>query len=264
MSKYKTAVIVLAVVVVLQIFALGYLILQNRNLKEAVADAESLPEFKHISENGYFVVYKGGVARDFSGQRNIKLEWYTDGLCPDCTRAHSRAEDYIYEKINNGSMEVKYHPLNFLPQYSPEDYPLRTAVWTLGVAEYAPEQIQPFMTLLYREDNDVPLADRNDAYLVDMARQAGVSDTAIAEVEDNWFVLEAIVNKASVGIRQNKSLIEISPLERVFVPFIFVDGHQALMGESEDTDKDIIEPIQKIIDDSKFTPCGDDDGPGCD
>ena len=109
MSKYKTAVIVLAVVVALQIFVLGYLILQNHNLKEAVADAESPPEFKHISENGYFVVYKDGVARDFSGQRNIKLEWYTDGLCPDCTRAHSRAEDFIYEKINNGSMEVKYH-----------------------------------------------------------------------------------------------------------------------------------------------------------
>ncbi|HHV42647.1 MAG TPA: thioredoxin domain-containing protein [Clostridiaceae bacterium] len=261
MSKKKTPIIAMAIVIVALLVVIGLLINKNQNLKkDAILNSEGLPEFENISEDGYFVLHKEGVAKDFSGKKSLKLEWYTDGLCPDCTRAHTRTEEFLYDKIDNGIIEIKFHILNFLPQHSPEDYPLRLAIWNLGVAEYAPDRIKEFMNIIYQEENPVPLEDRDENYFLDKAKEAEIPQEAIDKIIKNKFVLEAVVNKASVGIRQNKDLIEMSPHERMFVPFIFVSGEKmALQGESEDTDKEIIEPIQKYIDDMKLVPCPEDE-----
>ena len=61
------------------------------------------------------------------------------------------------------------------------------------------------MTLLYREDNDTPLEDRNDAYLVDMARQAGVSDTAIAEVETTGSYWKLLLTKPRLEFAKTRA-----------------------------------------------------------
>ncbi len=265
MDKLKRLQITMVILVVLLLVVIAFLVYRSYDHEmSSLLNINGQPKFENISDKGDFVVYRGGVAKNFTGRGNIKLEWYTDALCPDCTHAHTTTEDFIFEKIENGSLEIKFHVLNFLPQYSPEGYPLRAAAWTLGIAEFAPDNIKEFMSLVFAE-NDVEISARDDAYFMDLAEQAEVSRGNISLIEKNLFVLEAMVNKASVGIRQNEDLIAISPEERMFVPFIFVSGssEQAFRGEAEDTQAEIIDPIQKLINDFDVTPCGNADEEGC-
>lgn len=265
MNKQKKLQTALAVLVVLLLIVIGFLVYRGyEREKDGLLDSNGQPKFENISDTGDFVVYKGGVAKNYTGRKNIKLEWYTDALCPDCTRVHTTTENFIFERIDNGTLEIKFHVLNFLPQYSPEDYPLRAAAWVLGAAEFAPDNIKEFMSIVFAA-SDVEIAERDDTYLKELAKQAGISRDNINLIEKNLFLLEAMVNKASVGIRQNRSLIEISPEERMFVPFIFVSGStdQALKGEAEDTQSEIIDPIQSLLNEFDVTPCGNADEEGC-
>lgn len=229
--------------------------------------AYDIPEFQNISEEGYFILTKDGVTSEFSESEEIlKLEWYMDALCPDCCRAHKNTKELVAEKMEEGVLEIKYFPLNFLPQHSENDYPLHAAAWTLGVAEYAPESIVPFMDLLFAFDEneeDEARNDRlNDEFIENCAREAGVSDEASEQIVDAMYFLKATVNGASVGIRENKELLEKSPEDRVFVPFIYTDLlSKALDGESEDA-ADLLDPINTLIE--TLTGCGDfGDEEGC-
>lgn len=227
--------------------------------------AYDIPEFKNISDKGCFVLSKDGVKPEFSdGDEILKLEWYTDALCPDCCRAHEFTKGFVEEKMAEGLLEIKYFPLNFLPQYSENNYPLHAAAWILGIAEYAPDSVAQFMDLLYvyGEEKEVRKAHLNDEFIEKCAKDAGVEDEAFAQIKDEMYFFEATVNGASVGIRQNKELIEKSPLERVFVPFIYSDLlSKALEGETEEAEN-LLGPLNDLIE--SLEPCGaGDEEEGC-
>ncbi|HHU08149.1 MAG TPA: thioredoxin domain-containing protein [Clostridiaceae bacterium] len=265
MNKQKALQLTMTILILLLLVVITFLIFRmNDHEENSLLDVDGRPKFENISNDGDFVVYRGGVAKNFTGRKNVKLEWYTDALCPDCTRAHTTTEDFIFGQIDSGSIEIKFHVLNFLPQYSPEGYSLRAASWVLGAAEFAPDNIKDFMSLVFAE-SDVEIPARDDVYFKELAKQADISQENIDLIEKNLFLLEAMVNKASVGIRQNQNLINMSPEERMFVPFIFVSGKtdSALRGEAEDTQTEIIDPIQSLLDNFDVTPCGNANEEGC-
>ena len=203
-------------------------------------------KFNNISEDGSFVVVDNKIQKDFSDEKNVKIEWYTDLLCPDCERAHRGLKDFLSNAINKKEVEIKFYPLNYLPQHSDNDYPLNSASWILGIAEYSPEETMLFIDTLFADRTD--LLDRDAQYFYNTAISIGVKKENVRKIEDSMFTLKAIVNNNSVGIRQRKDLLALSPTkDRMFVPFIIINQEKSLIGESKEIEKDLIAPIKESI-----------------
>lgn len=209
--------------------------------------------FEVISD-GSFTVTKDGIQKDFTDEDNLKIEWYSDALCPDCCHAHQETEDFFSEKIAEGIIEIKYFPVAILSEHSEDNYCLNAAVWVLGVAEFDPEHAMEFMSAVFDEDFHPGFEDevekRPTEAFVELAKKSDVAEDAITKILDHLDPIKEFVNIHSENYRDNEHLKALSPdvEKRVFVPFIVVNDQVALSGEDEDTDKFILEPIQKMID----------------
>lgn len=209
-------------------------------------------------DNASFVVTKDGVSKDFSNNDKIvKIEWYTDPLCPDCTRAHTQTHDFINKQIEDGKLEVKYHTLNFLPKYSKTGYSLRASSWIMGVANFSPGNIHEFMNLIMDENQSTDPDKRDNEYIKGLAIKSGISNENIKKIENSMDLLKVSVNRASENIRNNEELLKRSNNGKMFVPFIFISDKEecALDGENEDTKCNIQEPIEKFIKELDIKPC---------
>lgn len=209
-------------------------------------------------DNSSFVVTKDGLVKDFSNNDKIvKIEWYTDPLCPDCARAHTQTHDFINKQVEEGKLEVKYHTLNFLPKYSKTNYPLRASSWIMGVVNFSPDNIHEFMNLIMDENQTTEPDKRDDEYIKSIALKSGVSNENIKKIENSMDLLKNSVNKASENIRENKELLKRSNSGKMFVPFIFISDKEecALDGENEDTKCNIQDPIEKMIKELEIKPC---------
>lgn len=201
--------------------------------------------FKNINEDGSFVLTKTGLEKDFTDKKNTKITWYTDTRCPDCTRASSNSEKYIKKSIKDGKVEVKYYPLALLEKKS--KYSLDGAVAILGVAEYEPEKIQEFLSLM-EDDKGQDIKERNVAFIKENYQKAKISEDAQNKIKANKMKFENLVKHTTTLAKEKYK-------DDFFVPFILVnDSEEPLEGESEDTEKDIVGPIQKAIKD--LEKCG--------
>lgn len=209
-------------------------------------------------DNSSFVMTKNGISKDFTDDNKIvKIEWYTDPMCPDCTRAHTQTHDFINKQIEEGKLEVKYHTLNFLPKYSKTGYPLRASSWIMGVANFSPDNIHEFMNLIMDENQSTEPDKRDDEYIKSLAIKSGVGDENIKKIENSMDLLKVSVNRASENIRNNEELLKRSNSGQMFVPFIFISDKEecALDGENTDTKCNIQEPIEKMIRELEIKPC---------
>lgn len=229
--------IIFLAVILLAIIVLGVVIYFNS------------PE--EVSDLGYFVITKNGVEDRFTKTRNAKLVWYSDGLCPDCHRVEEQIGTQLQELVKEGNLEIEYHPINFLGKYCIDDFCLRHAAWTLGVAKYAPDKIWDWLSLA-----NTPESAPSEAYqsfeelrFYEIADKAGLTKEEIIIIDKNMNNLKRLVNIESVNIRENEELISISPKEKMFVPFMYLEGvnGKAFDGESEDTPDSILSPLLQYI-----------------
>lgn len=246
-SQNNVAIILLMLATLIAALFSVFIGLSNKKEVELPKPVEIVePVFENISKDGSFVVTKEGISKDFSKKKNVKIEWYTDFLCPDCARAYNGLKEFLGESLEKDEIEVKFHVLNYLPQYSPENYPLNSASWVTGVAEHEPGKIITYMDILANDKTDIK--ERTGQYFASKATEVGISKESIKEIEKNLFNFKAVVNGASVGIRQRKDLLEKSLTgDRMFVPFILVNNGKALPGETENVVEDLIAPIKRAI-----------------
>lgn len=183
-----------------------------------------------------------------------KFEWYMDTFCGDCIRTHQKTHDYVEKALADGSLEIRFHPLNYLSHYS-EEYSGRTAAFLLGIADKGGKKavlnaMKSLMDKDLREKMKGIKGEQLDNDLSDLFVREGVDKKAVEFARKNVDRYEAIVNKASVNIRRMKKWEDISPKEdkSFFVPFIYEEGKKALDGENEDTEKAVLDPLMGGID----------------
>lgn len=213
-------------------------------------------KFTNVNYDGSFVIkVKDGkitTSPEFTPDKKARqYEWYSDPLCGDCIRAHKATNEYVEKAVKNGEMEIKYHPLNYLSQYTDNDYSLKASAWVVAIADKSPENIYKFMDLLYNEKyRDNYMTDKKvEKAFMELAKKAGVSNSNAEYILRNLEKYENSVNRASVNIRRFDKWKAMSPKEdkTFFVPFIFnVNDKKALLGESENAKDEILKPLQGV------------------
>lgn len=219
-------------------------------------------EFKNINYDGSFVVKAGEneaftIGKEFSDNKDKTIrqfEWYEDLLCPDCRRAYSGTRDYVKSATKEGDIEVKYHILNFLPHATENNYSLILAAWITGIVEESPENFYKALDIV-EEDKFIEAAvtksDVAKAVYDEFIDKKLADKKVLDKVYYNLQKYESAVNRSSVGIRKFKKWKDLSPKEdgTFFVPFIYNvnNGTKALIGESENTEKDILQPLQGYV-----------------
>ena len=220
-------------------------------------------EFNNINYDGSFVVKKSEdgtfkVDKEFSENKDLTIrqfEWYLDLLCPDCKRAYDGTIDYVKEAVNNGDIEIKYHFLNFLPHATESNqYSLSLASWIVGIAEESPENLFKALEIVEDEEFVKSTVSKSDVSQVvyDKFVELKLADKKVLDsIYYNIEKYEDAVNRDSVGIRKFKKWKDLSPDEegRFFVPFIYNinNGTKALIGEAEDVEKEILQPLQGYV-----------------
>lgn len=208
--------------------------------------------FEKINNNASFVLKAGEngeivVDKDFSDKEETnQFEWYTDAFCGDCIRTHTNTKTVLEQEISNGLLEVRFHPVNFLPHKTSNDYSLAVASFLSGLAEKGTtKELLDTMNYIYDKsvrDTFKDLEDIDEVYYKlekDLTEKELVSEDTITKIFRDIEYFEKAVNKDSVGLRKNEFLMSLSPKEdnSFFVPFIYnaKTNTPALLGEEEDT-----------------------------
>lgn len=241
------------VIIVLLVLSIG-LNLGGLYVRKNTQD-DFVTEFKNINTDGSFVVTKEGIKKTFSESNTVrKFIWYTDPFCGDCIRTHQNTKEAISKEISEGKLEIEFHPLNYLSHRSKNDYSVSVASYMIGIAEFEPTKIIPFMDAVYNKDfrNNLKEKTQEEVFsaIQDLAKSVNVSAGTIKKINHNYFVLEGVINKTSVNIRRYDKWKELSPKEdqTFFVPFIYNKaGGKALFGEEEDTKKFVTDYLTGLI-----------------
>lgn len=210
----------------------------------------------NINDDGSYVLTSDGIKSDFTDKDNQKIIWYIDYTCSDCKRVHLESNNYVKEIIKEGKAEIKYYPLGFLDKYISNKYSTRSAVWSLGVAEFLPEYLDDFINHIYNEEMEIE--ERNEKYFESVLRGLKVGEQDIKKVKNNLTRYEEMVSKSTEKFINSEELKNMTPDKEVFVPFIIIDG-KVLDGESEDVENDIIGPMSQVIGDVEIGNCGKDE-----
>lgn len=131
------------------------------------------------------------------------IDLYEDPMCPYCAQLEHTNGQEMAQKIDEGSLAVRYHTLDFLNRLSASgDYSSRAAGALMCVADTGDAvAFSAFHTALFSEDNQPAEngdSDHSNADLAGIARDAGASDEAAACITDGAKV-EAATAAAQTG-----------------------------------------------------------------
>jgi protein-disulfide isomerase len=118
-----------------------------------------------------------------TGDGKTVVDTYIDPMCPYCgefERANGRA---LGEKVNDGSITLRVHPLNFLdPNSQGTNYSSRAGSALTCVAAADPKATLTYLAALYANQPEEGSSGLNDAKLKSLAHGVGASsaDSCIA------------------------------------------------------------------------------------
>ena len=220
----------------------------------------SVPQANNVNEDGSYVITKDGIKSDFTNKDNQKIIWYEDFTCPDCARVHNQTNDYISKLLEEDKVEIKFYPIGLLNKYLDNEYSSRSATWSLSIAQNYPEKIMEFKDKLYTEERDKNTLDDN--FFREVVKEIGLSDNDLSKIEKDLEKYRKIVDESTQKAINDKDLIKLGGKEKLFVPFILIDG-EVLDGESKNVKDDVIAPMDKMINDIDIGDCGSDDSEKC-
>lgn len=212
---------------------------------------------QRVNDDGSYVLTKDGIQKDFSSKNNQKITWYEDFTCPDCARVHNQTHDYINKLLEEDKVEIKFYPIGLLNKYLNNKYSSRSATWSLSIAQNYPEKLMEFKDELYTEERDKNTLD--DDFFKEVLKEIGLNDNDLSKVEKDLEKYRKTVDESTQKAINDKELIKLGGKDKLFVPFILIDG-KVLNGESENVKDDVIAPMDKMINDIDIGDCGTDDG----
>ena len=131
-SNNRTQLIIgaVAVVVILLIVIGGVIYTQQQSQVQAEGYGPSTQSVATAAENGVVTVSKPGSTPA------VTIDIYEDALCPICAQFEKQFGQQIGQSLDNGTLAVNYHMLNFLnPNSFSGDYSTRAAAALLCVAQ---------------------------------------------------------------------------------------------------------------------------------
>jgi protein-disulfide isomerase len=154
---------------------------------------------------------------------NIQL--YVDYQCPFCRDFELPNQSQIESWVSKGMATFELHPISFLDgRGTPNEYSSRAANAAVCVAEYAPNSLFKFNSLLFANQPEEGMAGPDNSELFDRAKEAGISNeseikSCINEKRFNTWIADAT----------NKALYEPLPVSGLRVegtPFVMVNDKQ--------------------------------------
>ena len=110
------------------------------------------------------------------GSAPVTVSIYEDFMCPYCGDFESASRDLLEKHVEDGTVQVRYHVLNFLDDRSTTDYSTRAANALAVVLDTSgPAVAKRFHDLLFENQPEEGGAGLSDAQLIDYAARAGAS-----------------------------------------------------------------------------------------
>lgn len=165
----------------------------------------------------------------------VTVTVYEDFMCPFCGDFETASRAAFAEDIATGKVRFEYHVLSFLDDASSTDYSTRSAN-ALGVVldSSGPSAAKEFHDLLFESQPEEGGAGLSDDRLVDLAAQAGASESAVRPgieglVFEGW--VEKVTEDASkAGVNST--------------PTVKVDGKTVAFT----TTKGLVEDVREAVD----------------
>lgn len=148
--------------------------------RQAVEAVSSSP--KNLTKEYGFLISKNGLNKPVANVPTVDV--YMDFMCPGCGEFERATSKDVTKMVDAGQINVEYHFMNFLDQYSPDKYSTRTANVAIYIAENQPEKLPDFISKMMEENiqpeegsSSVP----SNKDLVKYAKSVGIKEE-VAEV----------------------------------------------------------------------------------
>lgn len=193
------------------------------NTKETEVQAEGYGSVRSGTPVELLGSGSGVLLGDPDGDGVTTIDAYEDFLCPSCGQFERQYGNAVNQAIDDGTLAVRYHMLNFLNRSSPSgDYSTRAAAAALCVADTGDgELFSQFHSSLFQKDvqpKENGSSDLGNSQLADVARQVGADDAVTACISDGEKVDEA---KQRASASQKKLADTVG---KVATPSIVHDG----------------------------------------
>ncbi|MGW4334866.1 DsbA family protein [Rhodococcus koreensis] len=124
------------------------------------------------------------------------IDLFEDPLCPSCAVFEDARGTELLQAVDDGTLEIRYHVLDFLNQLSASgDYSTRAAAAAQCVAETGDAAAySAFHAALFSSENQPEengSADHTNAELAQIAQEAGASDAAVQCITSGTKVADA-------------------------------------------------------------------------
>lgn len=137
----------------------------------------------------------------------VKVELYTDFMCPACGRLERSLGSRLQEAVDAGQIRLVLHPVAFLDQVSPDHYSTRTAAALAWVADHDAAHLLAVHRALYEQGFQPEEGSRKPvgkeilkAQLVKAGLDQDAAEQALAGDYEPW------VNKATTYTTLRKDL----------------------------------------------------------
>jgi protein-disulfide isomerase len=120
----------------------------------------------------------------------IRIQMFVDYFCPICGEFEKANGDQIATWVESGAATVEIFPMAILDRLSQgTKYATRAANAAACVADNSPDQYYDFNTILFENQPEEGSAGLTDAELIDLTKEAGVSNPRIIAncIEDQKF-----------------------------------------------------------------------------
>lgn len=175
---------------------------QQKEAKEKEASSLELNTPSLATAVGSFAVDRAGKAipLDEADSSLPRIEFIFDPQCPGCQIVETGTHDEVETLMESGGAQFYFTPVSFLNGASTDDYSARAASTAIEVAESDPEHFYDYIGAIYEEENfpgegaQYPQGGVSYADLGDTAREAGVSEEAIAKFDEQNYRLWVLEN----------------------------------------------------------------------
>ncbi len=231
-SKRNDALLtyVLGGVAIVAIIVLIVIFVVLPNTKDTEVQAEGYGSVKDGTP--VKIIDSGGVLLG-NPDAPVKIDAYEDFLCPACAMFEHQFGGAVNQAIDNGSMAVQYHMLDFLNKYSATgDYSTRAAGAALCVAESGDGALfSKFHSALFQDGvqpEENGSEDLSNSQLSDVAKQVGADDTVVSCIADG-----TKVDAAKSGAQQSMQSLSDKSGGQVSTPTV-MHGDQKVNIQSAD------------------------------
>lgn len=152
-------------------------------------------------ESGGILVNQDGSLGGTPPAGAVRVDMYTDPLCPGCRQFKTLVTPTLTEMREEGTVALYYHPISILDRLSRNThYSTRASAAMATVAEYDPAHFEDFVAALFANQPAENSSGLNNAEIEEIAKGIGVPDDVAARFKEGEFTrwVTAATERASV------------------------------------------------------------------